>query len=64
MQLLTLTVGLGLLSVVQAMMPPLSPASSEQVMALGREGGLRIGTGFQGQTLDWVCLRLVDGSHR
>lgn len=37
MQLLTLTAGLGLLSVVQAMMPPLTPASTEKVMALGRE---------------------------
>lgn len=37
MQLLTLTAGLGLLSGIQAMMPPLSPASSEQVMAVGRE---------------------------
>lgn len=36
MQLLTLTAGLGLLSLVGAMMPPLSPATTEKVMVLER----------------------------
>ena len=48
MQLLALTAGLGLLSVLGAMMPPVGSASTEKLMALGREGGLRLGTGFQG----------------
>ena len=37
MQLLTRTAGLALLSLVGAMMPNLTPASTDKVKALGRE---------------------------